>query len=257
MLIANKCIEVPRYPGRRMIVASVVALIGLIPSARAAIPEIEPPPPAVSPASTIADSFGSVLSVAELAAAAGKGLFARADTNVLISLLTAIDNNGRTVGEAAAPDLQHARGAGGMGMAAIPTAGIQVAALDGFSPTAELNNHLLQSQNATVALDASLRYLCSDKIYADIYPSGTGVNNHAYSGCGAGGGLDPDRPSPTLTNLPVPSSPPPNNPGGGYTIIPCGGSIANISSMTIGPSGAAPTIASLSSFTSLLGRGHR
>lgn len=232
--------------GRRTVVVSIAALLGLIPSAQAAIPLVEPPPGIASPSASIADSFGTVLTLAELAAQSGKGLFGFADA---ISLLLSETGARQPVLDATAA----------------PTARPQLAALDIYSQTPGLANRVLQSQSATVGFDASLRYLCADKIYSDLYPNGTGWNNHAYSECEPGGGLNPNKPVGTVvTNLPVPIRPPSGD-GPGSIIIPCGGSIANVSSMTIGPSTAAtqaiaisiPAVASLASFTSLLGRGHR
>jgi hypothetical protein len=257
MFSADKCVTTQRYPNGRVIFASIVALLGLISSAQAAIPAINPPPPVMSPASATADNFGPVLSIAELAAASGKGLFVVAETNALVSLLNDVDRSGNASGQQ--------RMVASNGRAAVPTTRLQLAALDGFSSTSELSNRLLQTQSAAGgSFDASLHYLCSDKIYSDFYPTGTGWNNHTYArGCDPGGTLDPERPNRMLTNVPVPTLPPPGDPGG-FVIIPCGGSIANVSSMTIGPSVTGPTLASampniqsLSSFTSLLGRGHR
>jgi hypothetical protein len=123
---------------------------------------------------------------------------------------------------------------------------------------------LLRAQSATLSFDSSVRYLCSDKIYADLYPNGKGWNNHAYSECQPEGAINPDRSAAPL-NTAVHTALPPGD-GGSPSILPCGGSVANISSITIGPSGSGPGMinvgsatASLSSFTALaaLGRGHR
>jgi hypothetical protein len=235
-----------RYRCRRTVVVSIVALLGLIPSAQAALPSVEPLPAIASPSATIADGFGTVLSLAELAAQSGKGFFGVPDA--IAQLLIDTGSARQLVFDAAGA----------------PTARPQLAALDIYLQTPELTNRVLQHQSATGAFDSSLRYLCADKIYSDLYPNGTGWNNHAYAGCEPGGGVNPNKPSGSLvTNLPVPIRPP-VDPGPGYALIPCGGSIANISSMTIGPATATqaiafsmPTVASLSSFTSLLGRGHR
>jgi hypothetical protein len=226
MSVVDKSVMPTRYR-RRTIVVLIATLLGFVSSAQAAVPSLDLAPATASSSATIADSFGAVLTVAELATQSGKGEWV-------------------------------------FSTAAAPTARSQLAALDIYSQTPELANRVLQNQSAAGAFDSSLRYLCSDKIYADLYPNGTGWNNHAYSGCRPGGGLDPDRASTKLTSISLHSAPPPGD-GGEFVIIPCGGSIANVSSMTVGSpamtqasaiSISAPSVASLSSFTSLLSGGH-
>jgi hypothetical protein len=265
MPIANKWVTALCFRGRHIVFASAIALLGPVPSARASITDVVSPPNITLPSSAIADSYGTVLTVAELAGNSGKGIFAESETNALVSLLKALDKNGKALAGSAARGTHLALASNSTKMAAVPTARSQLAALNDFSQTIELSNRLLGRQNATGAFDTSLRYLCADKIYSDLYPHGTGWNNHAYADCSQGGQLDPDRLAHALTNVPVPPVPPPGDTGGGFVLIPCSGSISNVSSMTIGPAvvmsptmtSAGPTIASLSSFTSQLGRGHR
>jgi hypothetical protein len=288
MFISDKhCPPLRRHRGC-VVAVSIVALLGLASSARAAIPSVVPQPPVASASASTGDSFGAALSIAELAEASGNAgwLFTVAQTNLLTSLMKAVENtqtamsagerNGSATGsrkDRSAPGPQLALAAKDpatfgriLDMTAAPTARSQLAALDSYSQMTGLADRVLQSQSAAVAFDVSLRYLCSDKIYSDLYPNGTGWNNHAYSECRQGGALDPDRTPSTLASRSIPSGPPPGDPGPGVTIIPCGGSIANVSSMTLtGSTTNASTlantgraVASLSSFAApfQFGGGH-
>jgi hypothetical protein len=120
---------------------------------------------------------------------------------------------------------------------------IQLALLDSFPDRALLSNRLMQYQG-TAAFDTSLRYLCSDKIYSDFYPGGTGWNNQAYDGCGPGGAITTNHDStlpigaPTRLDLPTLGTPTGNL---GSITLPCGGSIQNTSSMTIVSQGTMPS----------------
>jgi hypothetical protein len=245
----------PSLRRRRVIAVSIAALLGLVPSARAAIPSVVPLPPVASASTPATDSFGAALSIADLAQASGNTgwFFTVAQANLLTSLMKAVENpqavasaddwSGSAAGkrkDRGAPGPQIALVANGaatmsqiLDTAAAPTARSQFAALDSYSQMMGLTDRVLQSQSATVAFDTSLRYLCSDKIYSDLYPKGTGWNNHAYSECTPGGALDPDRYASTLASRSVPSGLPPGDPGGGSVLIPCGGSIANVSSVTL------------------------
>lgn len=251
MFISDK--HLPPFCRRRrsVIAVSIVALLGLVPSARAAIPIV--PPPVASVSAPMTDSFGAGLSITELAQASGNvgWFFTVAQTNLLSSLMKAVEypqtaaSAGERSGSAAgrrkdrgAPGPQLALAANGaaplsqiLDVAAAPTARSQLAALDSYSQMMGLTDRVLQSQSAAVAFDTSLRYLCADKIYSDLYPNGTGWNNHAYSECGHGA-IDSDRPA-LLSAIPVHPGLPPGDPGGGTVLIPCGGSIANVSSMTL------------------------
>jgi hypothetical protein len=246
---------------------SLVALLVSVPCVKAAIPALSPPQPVVT--APPANHFGVALTITELSDTAGSAgwLFTVADTNTLVSLLEAVETlKEHGASSVAARDTKQAptgnmlalNGPISRAMLEVTTApGTQLAAFDSYSQATEVTNRVLQTQNAAVAFDTSLRYLCADKLYSDLYPNGKGWNNHTYSECRPGGALDIDRPASTLTALVVGAGQPPGDPGTGFVNIPCGGSIANISSMTIGsPASAATPLASLSAL-SQLGRGQR
>ena len=245
----GKRITSSRYRSGHLVVTSIVALFGWSSAANAAISSLAPPSAA---APSDGDRFGAVLTVTELADAAGNGgwIFTAAQTNALVAVFKAVESS--QASDATNSPVGRMLALNGPVLPAMLTV-----------TAAPAGSQLLQSQSATLSFDASLRYLCSDKIYADLYPNGKGWNNHAYSECQPEGAINPDRSAAPLNTTAHTASPPGG--GGSVTILPCGGSVANVSSMTIGPSGPGPTmvnvgsaVASLSSFTlSGLGRGHR
>lgn len=113
----------------------------------------------------------------------------------------------------------------------------QLALLDTFPASNSLTNRLMQFQGAA-AFDTSVRFLCSDKIYADLYPGGTGWNDHAYDGCGPQQPGEPARVSDirplVFTRTDGPAE------GDIATILPCGGSLVNNETMTIAYQGNSP-----------------
>jgi hypothetical protein len=247
----DKRITSSRYRSSYLVATSLAALFSWGSAANAAIPSLEPAS-AISPLDS--DHFGAVLTVTELAGAAGNGgwIFTVTQTNALVAVFKVADSSQ----------------ASGAGDTAKTPAGVMLALNGPVQPamltvtTAPAGSQLLQSQSATLSFDASVRYLCSDKIYADLYPNGKGWNNHAYSECQPEGAINPDRSAAPLNTTTQTATTP--GLGGSSSILPCGGSVANVSTMTIGPSGSGPTmvnvgsaIASLSSFSlSALGRGH-
>lgn len=124
-----------------------------------------------------------------------------------------------------------------------------------------LDDKLLQLQ-ISAPIDSTLRYLCPDKLYADLYPKGAGWNNHTYADCGARGQLEPEHLERRLVSVAVPSEPPPVGSGGTSPIIPCGDTLANISIVVVGSQAMRPApsdfrpIATLVSATSHIGAGH-
>lgn len=249
MFGVGKRITSLRYRSGHLVAVSIAALFAWGPAANAAIPSLD-----LSSVTAPLDSehFGAALSVTELAEAAGNGgwIFTAAQTNALVAVFKAVESS--QAGDATNSSVGRMLALNGPLQPAMLTL-----------TAAPAGSQLLQSQSATLSFDASVRYLCSDKIYADLYPNGKGWNNHAYSECQPEGAINPDRNAAPLTNQVRTAQPPGEGPG--VNILPCGGSVANVSSMTIGPSGAGPTminvgsaVASLSSFSlSGLGRGHR
>lgn len=180
--------------------------------------------------------FGAELSVAELAAQGGAGAwFPISAAAIRLAEGLAASPDDASTASAAVARLAMADSAmvdaAALRLPTAPVPPLQTAALNAPLQLAAVGDELLQRQIA--AVDSAMRYLCPDKIYADLYPSGAGWNEHAYAQCGSRGALDPDHIERRFASLDVPSLPPSSGPGDGPIIIPCGSSITNISSIAI------------------------
>ena len=254
--------EFSTHRTRLPVSASVALLLALSPSVCGASTRATPSP--LPPSSPLSDLFGEQLTGSELTSIKGSvaWLLTTAEMDMVAALFAPLDTapvptgTSEVAADATAPEpdidikamlalFEPATPPGG----SRPNKLIQLAMLDNFPVTGILTDRLMQFQGAA-AFDTSLRYLCAEKIYGDLYPNGTGWNNQAYNSCGPQGPTDPARDS-DIRPLVFTRS---DGPAAGEiaTIIPCGGSLVNSASMTIQSQGNGPLISSFANPASMV-----